>query len=135
MNDYADDPFKAMTRKYDAAVMEKGGASIFSLRRPVMVVPNAAPKHVKRAPAPPRQFGYRWHGKELQELREAWAGPDKEQAIADRFRTSRGAIRDVAERHGFPKRNRKQLPGRIVGGLTGALGGWASDIDDREFGA
>lgn len=90
MNDYADDPFKAMTRKYDAAVMEKGGASIFSLRRPVMVVPNAAPKHVKRAPAPP---------------------------------------------HGFPKRNRKQLPGRIVGGLTGALGGWASDIDDREFGA
>lgn len=36
--DYADDPFKAMARHYDAQVVRKGGQSIFDLkRRPVLV--------------------------------------------------------------------------------------------------
>lgn len=30
--DYGDDPFKAMVRKYDRAVVRNGGASIFTIR-------------------------------------------------------------------------------------------------------
>ena len=32
MNDYADDPFKAMVRKYDHAVVAKGERSIFTVK-------------------------------------------------------------------------------------------------------
>lgn len=37
--DYADDPFKSLTRMYDAAVVAKGGWSLFSLRLPSSMVP------------------------------------------------------------------------------------------------
>lgn len=109
MNDYADDPFKAMTRKYDAAVVRAGGRSIFSLvrdRRSLGRTPADGVRESERIGIPerwvPRPYG---------------SAPDTEKH----------------RQHGRPANIAK--PGRIVGGLTGALGGWASDIDDREFGA
>lgn len=86
------DPFKIMTRLLDAAVVAKGGKSIFACK-PQGTLPAGAERRL-------------WN----------WA-----------YETPHAT--DPGPRPGGRPKD-LQKPGRIVAGMTGKLGGYASDLDD-----
>lgn len=103
---YADDPMKALVRKYDFAVMRKGGRSLFAVRRSEPDYPVAEPRLVDLAK--------RWHGKELEALRIAYHGPLKLEAIAHDFGTSYTTVSALAGKHGWNRRyNTDALPEQL----------------------
>lgn len=127
--DYEGDPFKAMTRHYDALVVGKsGGTSIF---------------------APHRRLGPMTPAREKSEAMDAddfkkWAARPTHKAPTDaarlsaddrRFARSLGheptdyAVAERGVKVFSPGGGRGPKPGRLVAGLTGKLGGYIGDED------
>lgn len=127
--DYADDPFKAMTRHYDALVVGKGGRSIFGQhKRPAPGVPS---RDSVDPPMTPEQLA-NWR------VRPTHKPPSEAARLsADdrRFARSLGheptdyAVAERGVRVFSPGGGRGPKPGRLVAGLTGKLGGYIGDED------
>lgn len=88
------DPFKIMTRLLDAAVVAKGGKSIFT-PKPRGTLSEKASRRIDR-----------------------WA-----------YGTPHVSLTTPGPRPGGRPQDIKK-PGRLVAGMTGKLGGYASDLDD-----
>lgn len=130
------DPMKDMVRRYDAAVVGKGGSSIFSFKtamvRQVVARTHAEPeRHARRQIREP--MAKRWYGAELERLRIAYEGVEKVEVIAEEFNTSPGRVSRLATIHGWKMRRQgpnRAKPGRLVGGLMGKLGGYIGDNEN-----
>lgn len=109
-----EDPIKEIVRRYDRAVVAKGGVSIFGRAfHPVNPLhkskpgpkPNITP--VKGAPMTAAEY------RDWREGRKRGLEAKSERARGNRHRANSAA----------PK------PGRLVAGLTGKLGGYMSDME------
>jgi hypothetical protein len=96
-----EDPMKLMTRRLDAAIVKGGGASIYGCK-PLGDMSSRAAKRLAK-----------WVGKTPRVHPDA-TGPKPKDPVGPERR------RVLAPR-----------PGRLVGTLTGKLGGFVSDIEDE----
>src|SRR5262249_17534679 len=92
-----DDPFKEMVRQYDAAVVTKGGRSIFDLRPSVRIAVFPAKDSI-----PGRKS--KWTGERLANLRAAYASDEKLDVICRLWSINRGTIMSLAVKHNWPRR-------------------------------
>jgi hypothetical protein len=96
-----DDPMKLLAHDFDAAIVQRGGRSIFDAKACGELSAEAEERLAAWAEETPRRHPRATGRKPLHDEPEGFAGP-------------------------------RRKPGRIVGGLTGKLGGYASDRDEGE---